>query len=61
MRVEKAAEQTKKIIAIKRIIVEKAVKQMGKIMAKIKTIKGLIVQYYYYGGTNVNIKLKIVG
>ena len=28
-------------------------------MARIKIIRGLVVQYYYHGGTNVNIKLKI--
>ena len=52
-------EQTKKTTATKRIIVKKVVKQIGKITTKIKTIKGLVVQYYYCGGTNINIKLKI--
>ena len=30
-------------------------------MVRIKTIRGLVIQYYYYGGTNINIKLKIIG
>ena len=34
---------------------------MGKTTVRIKTIRGLIVQCYYYGGTNINIKLKIAG
>ena len=46
---------------IKRIKVKKAAKQIGKTMVKIKIIKALIVQCYYYSGTYVNIKLKIIG
>jgi len=34
---------------------------MGKITARIKIIRGLIVRCYYYGGTYINIKLKIAG
>ena len=47
-----------KTIATKKIKVEKAAKQTGKITAKIKTIKGLVVRYYYYSRTSINIKLK---
>ena len=28
-------------------------------MVRIKTIRGLIMRYYYRGRTNINIKLKI--
>jgi hypothetical protein len=38
--------------------VEKATKQIRKTTAKIKIIRGLVVQYYYCGRTSVNIKLK---
>ena len=34
---------------------------MGKPIVRIKTIRGLVVRCYYRGGTNINIKLKIVG
>jgi len=34
---------------------------MVKIIARIKIIRGLIVWYYYYSGTYINIKLKIIG
>jgi len=37
------------------------VELIGKITARIKTIRGLVVWYYYCGGTNINIKLKIAG
>jgi len=37
------------------------VELIGKITARIKIIRGLVVWCYYRGGTNVNIKLKIVG
>jgi hypothetical protein len=44
----------------KRIRVKKAAELTGKTMARIKIIKGLVVWYYYYSGTNINIKLKII-
>jgi len=34
---------------------------MGEIIVRIKIIGGLVVQCYYCGGTNINIKLKIAG
>jgi len=37
------------------------VELIGKTTARIKTIRGLVVWYYYYSGTNINIKLKIAG
>jgi len=50
-----------KTTVMKRIRIEKVVELIGKTIARIKTIRGLVVWCYYYGGTNVNIKLKIVG
>jgi len=34
---------------------------MGKIIARMKMIRGLVVWCYYYSGTNINIKLKMAG
>ena len=59
--VKKAIKQTGKTTATKKIRVEKAVRQIGKTTVRIKIIRGLVIQYYYYGGINVNIKFKIAG
>ena len=46
---------------MKRIRVERAAKWTKKIITRMKTIRGLVVQCYCCGGTNINIKFKMAG